>query len=329
MVKFLIIMAVLINVAQASGTKYFIQFGSFKNLQGLERSIGKLPSSLRSHVIVVRSNGWYIPFAYYTSNKKALYSKISSYKRYFPDAHIAHSSYMLKHPIVHNYSKTTRVPKKTYRAYTPPVKRYVQPVTYTQRATPTYQNVRIAPLPIAKTIPLAQKTYVMPSGTYSDSTIKTTTIVPSVVKTNDFSTVEHKQYGSFNKQMLSGQHYYLAYKEVDNNPNLLIKVSFKNHEVTYQPVIGDMKMTKASYLVDGRRLYMFSNAFTREGSFSTLEGHSDNYFLVSSWINGKKLNTLRYYYKLNDAKEYLGIDTSDGLAEVLEDGGFDNFFWEE
>jgi hypothetical protein len=129
--------------------------------------------------------------------------------------------------------------------------------------------------------------------------------------------------------MLSGQHYYLAYKKTDSNPNLLIKVTFGNHQVTYQPVIGEMQMTKASYVTEADKLYMFADTFTRNGSFSKLDEHRENHFLVSSWANGKKLNTLRYYYKMNDAKEYLGIGTSDGLAEVLSEGDYDDFFLDE
>jgi hypothetical protein len=30
---------------------------------------------------------------------------------------------------------------------------------------------------------------------------------------------------------------------------------------------------------------------------------------------------------MNDAKQYLGIDTSNGLAEVLQDGDFEKLSW--
>ena len=315
MIRLLIMILLVLSIAKANGEKYFIKFGSFKNIVGLKQNIRKLPAYLRSHVIIVRKNEWYIPFAYYTSNKKALYSKVSSYKRYFPDAYIAHSSYMLNYPIVQNYSKITPVKKQIYKPYTPTVRRHFVP-----KRVPKYQNVAISvedhilpPMPRLK------------SNHNEAPVVSTTTIVPAVIDSDDFGKVEIKQYKQFNKQMLSGHHYYLAYKGDGENPNLLIKVSFKNDEVTYQPVIGDMKMTKANYLVDGDRLYMFTNAFTRDGAFSKLEENKDDHIVVSSWINGKKLNILRYYYKLNDAKEYLGLKTSKGLSEALQDG---EFFWD-
>ena len=319
MIRLLISMLLLLSFAQANGQKYFIKFGSFKNIVALKKNVRKLPASLRAHVIIIHKNGWYIPFAYYTSNKKALYSKVLSYKRYFPDAHIMHSSSLLNYPIVQNYSKTMPVTKRAYHPYTPPVRKYVAPKQYTR--TPQYQNVAISSEDhIFPAMPNVQKSQSIAP------VVSTTTIVPAVVNEDDFGKVEIKQYKQFNKQMLSGHYYYLAYKGEGNNPNLLIKVSFQNDEVTYQPVIGDMKMTKANYLVEGDRLYMFTNAFTRDGAFSKLESNEDDHIVVSSWVNGKKLNTLRYYYKLNDAKEYLGLKTSKGLSEALQEG---EFFWDK
>ena len=316
MIRLLVLMALVFNFTYANSEKYFIQFGSFKNLKGLERNIERLPSSLRSHVVIVRSNSWYIPFAYYTSNKNALKSKLASYKRYFRDAHIAHSSYMLNNPLVRNYGTTNRRGTAPKREYIPPVRTYAKPVV------PQYQNVGISEednilvniqSPIAVTRPMA-----------------TQKVVVKQVETNDvFSTAKPKKYKNFSKQMLAGQHYYLAYKKTESNPNLLIKVTFGNHQVTYQPIIGEMQMTKANYLIEESRLYMFADTFTKNGSYSKLDEHRENHFLVSSWAKGKKLNTLRYYYKMNDAKEYLGIGTSNGLAEILSEGDYDDLFLDE
>lgn len=321
MIRFLLLISLLVNLTYASGKKYFIQFGSFKDLRGLERHIEKLPSSLRTHVVIVRSNSWYIPFAYYTSNKNSLRSKLASYKRYFRDARIAYSSSMLKYPLVRNYGKRRGAAPK--REYIPPVRTYTQPapIEYVspiqQRAVPQYQNVGIS-----------ENEYIVETV---EPIISTQKVVVNQAKSNDvFSTDKPKKYKTFSKQMLSGQDYYLAYKKTDANPSLLIKVIFENHEVTYQPIVGEMQMTKASYLVEDGKLYMFTDSFTKNGSFSTLEKHYANYFLVSSWANGKKLNSLRYYYKLNDAKKYLGLRTSsDPLAEILSEGDYDDSFFEE
>jgi hypothetical protein len=327
----------MVQVAQAE-VKYFIKFGSFKNLLGLERSIAQLPQGLRSHVVIVQKNGWYVPFAYYTSNKQALYPKVEMYKRYFRDAHIGSSSNMLSYPLIRNYGTTREshvVPKRQYIAptptYQPPKTNYAPPPTY--KRADTYQNVAISEedniLPTPK--PLANRYPTAPQKTYQEAPLITQKVVMKKVEEEDdiFAKKEPQKFKQFSKQMLSGNYYYLAYKKTENNPDLLIKVTFGNHTVNYQPVIGDMKMTNASYLTEGDRLYMFTDTFMRNGSFSKLEEHRSNHFLVSSWVNGKKLNTLRYYYKLNDAKRYLGLSTSDGLAEVLSEGSYDELFIEE
>ncbi len=140
---------------------------------------------------------------------------------------------------------------------------------------------------------------------------------------------ESKNSKNFTKQMLSGNHYYMTYKADKGGINLLIKVSFGADSVMYQPVLGDMQMTQAHYLVENNKLYMFADNFSSDGAYSTLDEHRKDHFLVSSWMGKKKLNTLRYYFKLNDAKKYLGEDTSTGLSEVLQEGNFDEFFLDE
>jgi len=91
--------------------------------------------------------------------------------------------------------------------------------------------------------------------------------------------------------------------------------------VTYQPIIGEMHLSDANYFIDDQKLYMYAEYFTRDGAYSKLEEHQKQYMLVPSWSKGKKLNTLRYYYKLKDAKKYLGEESSDDqLSQVLEEG---------
>ena len=303
MIRILFVILLLITLSYANTERYFIKLGSFKNLNGLERSIQRLPYHLRSHVIIVRKNSWYIPFAYYVSNKRSLYQHVPKFKHYFPDAQIHHSSRMLHYPVVKNYTHKHRTVVKRAKqvSITPSYRRQ----TFVPIRQLKYQNVAISEADNTQDVPISIS-------------------VPTAKKVET-----QKQYDYFTKRMLSGKHYYLAYKSTKDSPNLLIKVSFKNHVVIYQPIIGDMKMTKANYLIENKRLYMFANSFTVNGAYSQLDERRKNHLLVSSWINGKKLNTLRYYYNLNDAKEYLNLETSKGLANVLEEGSYDEFFLED
>lgn len=305
MIRILLSILFFINISYANAERYFIQLGSFKNINALEQNIERLPNSLRSHIVIVRKNSWYIPFAYYVSNKHTLYRYVPQFKRYFPDAHINHSAYMLNYPVVKNYIKRyKRIPSKA--SYKSPI--------FVRTAQPYYQNVGISEEDNTRHLPVSVPTRV-----------SKTLITTSMLQEGE----SQKKYNYFTKKMLSGKHYYLAYKSTKDSPNLLIKVSFKNHTVIYQPIIGDMKMTKANYLIENKKLYMFANNFTEDGAYSKLEEYRKNHFLVSSWVNGKKLNTLRYYYNLNDAKEYLNLETSNGLANILEEGSYDEFFLDE
>jgi hypothetical protein len=306
----------MVSLSYAGGERYFIKFGSFKNLKGVERTINKMPKSLRSHVNIIYSKGWYIPFAYYKKSKNGLSSKVKLYKRYFSDADVTHGRRMFANRVIYKFGK--RVKSRSIRKLkrTSRVKKRVK-----SAGVVTLQNVAISSDDNRLNIPIQN---------YSSQNI------PSILEAlPDSSTLasseklEQRSYKSFTKQMLSGNHYYMTYKAPKGGTNLLIKVSFGADDVSYQPVIGDMQMTQAHYLVDNNRLYMFAESFSKDGAYSILDEHQKDYFLVSSWMDKKRLNRLRYYYKLNDAKKYLGEDISNGLSEVLQEGNFDEFFLNE
>jgi len=304
MVRIILSILIFINITYANSKKYYIKLGSFRHLNILEHTINRLPPNLRSHIVVIfRPDGWYIPFAYYTTKKYALKKQLPNYKRYFPDAHINSSPYILTNQIVRNYTKNNRK-RYTSISYPPPVR-----ITSYQNSK-IYQNNNIvasyAPTVIYDTIPITEPKYKI-----------------NIIKDVKEVAPKRKKYKYFNKRMLSGHHYYLAYKSTKNSPKLLVKVTFYNHDVTYEPIIGNMDINIAKYIVKDKKLYMFTDSFSKNGAFSKIEKNRDNYIIVSSWYNGKKLNTLRYYYNINDAKKYLGEKNSSLLATTLEDGEFD------
>jgi len=300
MIRIILFILIFINISYANAKKYYIKLGSFRHLDVLEHTINRLPQSLRSHIVIIhRPDGWYIPFAYHTTKKYALTKKVPGYKRYFPDAHIKSSSYILNNQVIRNYTKNARK-RYTSISYTPPVK--ISP----------YQNSKI--YQNDNTV-----TSYAPIIVYDDTTPEyKIDIIKDIEETK-----KRKKYKYFNKRMLSGHHYYLAYKSTKNSPHLLVKVTFYNHDVIYEPIIGNMNMNSAKYIVKNKKLYMFADTFSKNGAFSKIEGNKKDYILVSSWYNGKKLNTLRYYYSINDAKKYLGEKRSGSLATALEDGEFD------
>ncbi len=311
MIRIILFLSIFINIIYANRL-YYIQFGSFRQLPVLERSINRLPYKMRSHVIVVRSNGWFIPFAYHTTKLQALKSKLPAYKRYFPDAHIASSPYILNHKVIRNYtSKIRNYNRQIYR--------------------PTHQNIIVTKsdntmpyIPYASYAKTVKSEVIAPIKKSSDVESYITITKTVIPKPTKKIYRKDKKYKYFNKRMLSGRHFYLTYKSTkEDTPDLLVKVSFKNHKVTYQPMMGNMSMREARYLVNDKKLYMFADSFSKDGAFSKIEGNRKDYILVSSWFNGKKINTLRYYYDLNKAKNYLGEKSLGKLATALEDGDFD------
>ena len=306
MIRFLLFILIFMGVTHAQN-HYFIKLGSFKQLKGLERSINRLPQTLREQVVVVESNHWFIPFAYHSPNKNIPRKKLSGYKRYFPDAHINHSPAILHHPVILDYRRNNRVQE----VQEPPV--YIQSNNLNQ-----LQNVAISqedntlPYTIISSTPMMQPISYTPIPTPNQKRVK----------------IVHHHEKYFSKKMLSGKYYYLAYKKTDTSPDLLVKVKFENHQVKYQAVIGDMQLLDANYLVKDKKLYMYATTFSAEGAYSLIEENRKNHILVSSWSKGKKLNTLRYYYRLNDAKNYLksGDASEDSLATTLQESEFEGVY---
>jgi hypothetical protein len=302
MIRILFFVLIAMTLSWAKVQHYFIRLGSFKQLNGLKRSIDNLPYDLRSHVIVVRSNGWYVPFAYNTPRRSSLQRKLPEFKRYFPDAYINTSRHILHAPIVLNYTQR--------RQHTPS---QPQPHIVTESAY---------------VVPLAQQNVAISQEDYTQSYPERPTIVaPDPVQIHipqphlEEKEVSPTKQREFTKKMLSGNHYYLAYRDTEESNNLLVKVKFENHKVTYQPIIGDMQLADANYIVDNHRLYMYADSFSLNGAYSKIEEPHKKYILVSSWSGGKKLNTLRYYYHLDDAKHYLGLlGNQDPLSSALLEG---------
>ncbi len=312
MIRILLVISLLISSSWGQAQRYFIRLGSFKQLKVLERSIHRLPSDLRSHVIIAQSNGWYIPFAYNTPRRSSLQRKLPEFKAYFPDAYVDGSARILRASVVHNYTSRKPHVEQYQTVVQAPI---VEEEIY---VTPTRPNSFYRDTAVAQEA-YNTVSYAPPAVTVSSPVQVIERI--EIPKPTRSRVVEVDDGKSFTKRMLSGKHFFLAYKSTESSPNLLVKVKFENHRVKYQPIIGDMQLADANYIVDNHRLYMFANSFSESSAYSKLEEKKEKYILVSSWSNGTKLNTLRYYYHLNDAKVYLGVDHSkDPLSSILTEG---------
>jgi len=270
---------------------YYIKLGSFKNWIVLEKSIDGLPSDMRSHIVVLELNGWLVPYAYYTRKLDALKRELHRYRRYFPDSEIKSSPHILGRSIFRDY----RVDRGDVRRV------YTHPETVT---TQPYRVKERGYVKFASTAPV----------------VKESSIVEEIRAKSESRDVE---IDSFSKRILSGHKFYLTYKSPDGRSDLLIKLSFGGFKVKYQPIVGEMNMREAKYLVDNSKLYMFADTFSENGAYSKVESVTDDYMVVSSWFKGKRINSLRYYYNLDKAKRYLGKSSTSRLANALEERSFD------
>jgi len=87
-----------------------------------------------------------------------------------------------------------------------------------------------------------------------------------------------------------------------------------------------MKIQEANFIVQDEKLYMFEDQIVGDSAYSNIEANEKEYLLVSSYQKNKKINTLRYYHNLDEAKGYLGLSNGNKLSSVLESGDFDHKF---
>jgi len=145
-------------------------------------------------------------------------------------------------------------------------------------------------------------TVAKPSSTVSSSPVSVSA-VPKVK--NTFSKAPQRKSLSFHDRIQQHTLYLCSQRRKKKTYPFLIEVSFRTNVVTYNPIIGQVPPMSALYKTSGNKLYLYrKNLFNRD-VYSVLEGINPKYYLISSWIKNKKINTLRYYFNLRDAKMYL------------------------
>lgn len=96
-----------------------------------------------------------------------------------------------------------------------------------------------------------------------------------------------------------------SYGKSTKGKRVLMNVYFEEDRVNYSAVIGKVAPLKADYRTKGQKLFIFQKGHYNSTIYSKLEKTLPDYYLISSWSKGKKINTIRYYFKFADAKSYL------------------------
>jgi len=104
---------------------------------------------------------------------------------------------------------------------------------------------------------------------------------------------------------LKNKVFYLCPAQKKENANFLLKVTFTDSSVSYTPILGKTPPMQALYKIDNNKLYIYQKALFNENIYTTYEKGYRDYYLLGSWLNGKKIKNLRYYIALDEAKKYL------------------------
>jgi len=99
--------------------------------------------------------------------------------------------------------------------------------------------------------------------------------------------------------------YLCAYGEETWSSNILIQIDFFETEVRFTPIMGDASAKKEYYKIENEKLYISRKGLFDLETYSTLEDVTSEYYLISSWVNDRKINTIRYYFDLEKAKAYI------------------------
>ena len=258
---------------------YYIQLGSFLNIELIKVVLSNIPYSISKNIIIVRQNQWYIPLVLNKKLLEDIKQDIFLYLKYFKDAIITRSKTLDKYENI-NYNLQNKKPLFKFRKK-------------------IYKN---------KSINLHKKTY-------------------KNISTNLHKRIYKKKLINLHinnnlKKNIKNKIFYMAYKADKKKSSLLIKLIFKENTILYRPIIGDIGLTEAKYLIRDNKLFMYTDSFNINSIYSIIEQKNLNFLLISSWDKQKKISTLRYYFRLIDAKKYLGLKLHSKLSRILENNKF-------
>ncbi len=127
----------------------------------------------------------------------------------------------------------------------------------------------------------------------------------------------HSKHASTEKSAKDEENFYALLKDKtfylapvlrsSKDKKYLIKVVFGNTQVSYTPILGDIPPMTALYKVEGNRLFLYQKGLFNPNIYSLLEESRFKYHLISSWVGNKRINYLRYYLNLHDAKAYINL----------------------
>ena len=273
MFRLLIITILLILPLQTfASTSYTVRIAVYNNADTLQHELNKLSPALRKTIRIQKRGAQHVASSAQTDNKEALEKLLPSYKKVFPDAFIS-----ADHDAEQNATQTNTVKTEETNKTITRTEDKKEQILQTEAPKDTEEKE------------------VVPQ---TDPKIAYTPYSRKVVNPT-------KEGIPLYERLHQKTLYLCAYGPEEWSPNVLMHIAFFDKKVIYTPIMGDVSSKREKYKVEKDKLYIsHKNIFDPE-MYSKIEKTTEDYYLISTWLGKKKLTSIRYYFDLEKAEDYL------------------------
>jgi len=255
-----------------ASTVYTVRLAVYNNVDTLQDKLNKLSPALRKTIQIKKRGNQHVASSVESDKKEALQKLLPSYRKVFPDAFIsAEEKEDIKTP------QTETIESKEINSTTQKTEEKKELTPQTE-APKSMETAQVAPLTEPKIIynPYSRK------------------VINPLKKDLSF-------YDRLHQKTL----YLCAYGPEEWSPNVLIHVAFFDKEIIYTPIRGDVSSKREQYKVTEDKLYISHQGVFDPDMFSSIEEITEDYYLISTWIKEHKMTSIRYYFDLDKAEEYV------------------------
>lgn len=255
-----------------ASTTYTVRIAVYNSAEALQHEINKLSPALRKTIKVKKRGQQHVASSVHTDKKETLQKLLPAYQKVFPDAFIS----------------TEEIPDVT------------TPKTNTVQTKEINQTVPKVELK-KEQVPLAK----------DPKDEETTKVTPQIKQNTVYSPYSRKivnptkKYLSLYDRLHQKTLYLCAYGPEEWSPNVLMHVAFFDKKVVYTPIMGDVSSKQEKYKVVKDKLYISHKDIFDPDMYSNIEKITQDYYLISTWVGKRKVTSIRYYFDLEKAEEYV------------------------
>jgi len=268
MLRLLYISILLILPLQTiASTTYTVRLAVYNSAEALQHELDKFSPALRKTIKVKKRGHQHVASSVHTDKKEILQKLLPAYQKVFPDAFIS----------------TEEVPN---------VKSPKSDVVESKETNTTSPQKEKSPISDKNTTQIKEVPPQVKSKTlytpYSRKIVNPT-----------------KKYLSLYKRLHQKTLYLCAYGPEEWSPNVLIHVAFFDKKVVYTPIMGNVSSKQERYKIVKDKLYIAHQDIFDPEMYSTIEKITQDYYLIATWVGKRKVTSIRYYFDLEKAEEYV------------------------